>query len=75
MTCDLFGLVARKPTFVRMRAIDHGEAPSLMPGWKTANGAHFRCWRCGHDAGWLFNMSVSEVRRGVPCPECNEGRL
>lgn len=68
---DLFGLVPRKAPVIRMRAIDHGCAPGLLPGWTTTNGAHFRCWRCKHDAGWLFNLSDGEVRRGVPCPECN----
>jgi len=72
MTTDLFGPVPRKPSVVRMRAIDHGQAPGLMPGWKTAQGARFRCWRCGHDDGWSFNMTVSEIKRGLPCPICNE---
>jgi hypothetical protein len=75
MKHDLFGPVPRRPPLVRMRAIDHGEAPAKMPEWKTANGARFRCWRCHHDAGWLFNLSNTEIRIGIPCPKCNEGRL
>lgn len=71
MAHDLFGPVPRKPPTVRMRAIDHGQAPGLMPGWRTAKGAHFRCWRCGHDAGWLFDLTNTEIRRGLPCPNCN----
>lgn len=70
---DLFGSVPRKPRTIRMHAIDAGEAPGKMPGWKTAQGGHFRCERCGHDAGWLFNMNVTEIRRGLPCPNCNKG--
>jgi len=73
MVRDLFGPVPRKPPTIRMRAIDHGQAPGLMSGWETAQGAHFRCWRCGHDAGWQFNLSVGEIRRGLPCPVCNGG--
>lgn len=69
---DLFGPQTRAPSRVMMHAIDTGQAPGTMPGWRTAKGAHFQCRRCGHDAGWLFDMQDSEVRRGVPCPECNE---
>jgi len=71
MKADLFGPVHRKAPLVRMQAVDHGEAPGLMPGWRTAQGAHFQCRRCGHDAGWLFDMTVTEIRRGEPCPKCN----
>ncbi len=69
---DLFGPRARAPRRVMMHAIDTGEAPGLATGWKTTKGGHFRCPRCGHDAGWLFDMQDSEVRRGLPCPQCNE---
>ncbi|WP_419737721.1 hypothetical protein [Ruegeria sp.] len=57
---------------VMMHADDRGQAPGLMPGWRTAKGGHFTCGRCGHEAGWLFDMTDSEVRRGVPCPVCND---
>lgn len=71
MAVDLFGPLPRKPRIKRMHAIDHGEAPGLMPGWHTAQGGHFVC-KCGHDAGWQFNLTPSEIRRGLPCPVCNE---
>ncbi|MDQ0510918.1 hypothetical protein [Ancylobacter amanitiformis] len=54
-----------------MHAVDAGHAPGLMPGWRTSMGGHFRCRRCGHDDGWSFDMTVSEIRRGLPCPTCN----
>ncbi|MBN9067066.1 MAG: hypothetical protein J0H60_11570 [Rhizobiales bacterium] len=54
-----------------MKATDHGEAPGLMPGWRTAEGARFECAKCGHDEGWHFDMKPSEIRRGLPCPNCN----
>lgn len=69
---DLFGPQPRAPRRVMMHATDTGQAPGTMPGWRTAKGGYFRCQRCGHDAGWLFDMQDSEVRRGVPCPKCNE---
>lgn len=63
-----------RPRIVRMHAVDIGDAPGLMDGWKTTSGGDFVCRRCGHEAGWLFNLCPSEIRRGVPCPVCNEGR-
>lgn len=70
---DLFGPIPRKPRVILMHAIDHGEAPGLMPGWRTAQGGHFKCSRCGHDAGWQFDLTSTEIRRGIPCPVCTEG--
>ena len=36
-----------------------------------ANLALFECKRCGHKSDWLV-CSTTEVKRGVPCPECNK---
>ena len=68
---DLFGPVLKMPRRVMMHATDTGHAPGMMPGWSTDLGGYFECPKCGHDAGWLFNMQVSEIRRGLPCPQCN----
>lgn len=70
---DLFGPIPRKPRRVMMHAVDIGQAPGMMPGWTSAKGGEFVCRRCGHEAGWLFDMTETEIRRGVPCPVCNEG--
>ena len=70
---DLFGFVkVRKPRRVLMGFYDAGQAPGMMPGWTTTKGAAFRCNRCGHDDGWTFNLTDSQVRAGIPCPICNE---
>ncbi|PIE13842.1 MAG: hypothetical protein CSA70_03760 [Rhodobacterales bacterium] len=61
----------RKPRRIMMHTEEFGQAPGMMPGWTTSKGGHFKCKKCGHDAGWLFNMNESEMRRGVPCPKCN----
>lgn len=45
----------------------------MMLGWTNAKGGEFVCRRCGHDAGWLFDMTETEIRRGVPCPVCDQG--
>ncbi len=71
---DLFGYTKpRAKPRVMMHAIDHGQSPGMMPDWRTSKGAHFQCAACGHDDGWSFDMQDSEVRRGLPCPACNEG--
>lgn len=69
-------LLGPKPPVRRramMHAVDQGTAPGMMPGWRNSNGGHFKCPKCGHDAGWLFDMTDTEIRRGVPCPKCNGG--
>lgn len=33
----------------------------------------FHCPRCEHDSGWLeWDNRVTEAKRGIPCPKCNE---
>ena len=29
-----------------------------------------RCTRCGYESGWLQFDTVTEAKRGLPCPEC-----
>ena len=31
----------------------------------------FTCNKCGHETDWLIFDSVSEAKRGMPCPKCN----
>jgi len=31
------------------------------------------CRKCGHNTGWVPSRTVSEEKRGRPCPLCNEG--
>lgn len=31
----------------------------------------FECGKCGFRPGWTTVDSVSEARRGIPCPKCN----
>ena len=53
----------RQPRRVLMHHIDAG------PG--NPNGAVFRCGKCDHLTGWLFDVTNEELRRGRPCPVCN----
>jgi hypothetical protein len=31
----------------------------------------FHCARCDHRSEWLRGITVSEAKRGLPCPRCN----
>lgn len=31
------------------------------------------CGRCGHKTDWI-SLSLTEAKRGIPCPVCNEGK-
>jgi len=42
-----------------------------MSEWGETTNGYFTCARCGHDAGWLLDMTYTEVLRGLPCPVCN----
>lgn len=34
----------------------------------------FSCQTCGHDTGWIKDTrTVTENKRGIPCPKCNGG--
>lgn len=61
---DLFGFIKpRKPRRVMMHVADAG-----------AYMIRFECDKCGHNTGWIVDTkTVTENRRGMPCPNCNEG--
>lgn len=65
---NLFGPKPRKPRRVMMRVVDAGV------GDGTGHIVNFVCPRCGHDDGWWNVSSVSEGKRGIPCPKCNKER-
>lgn len=65
---NLFPDAHRRPRRVLMHVVDAGHRPC------GGKGIQFRCGKCGHDTGWIpDNKTVSENRRGRPCPMCNEG--
>lgn len=52
----------RKPRQWRMRVADAGQGC-----------IQFRCPRCGYDTGWIKDeKTVTENKRGLPCPKCND---
>lgn len=63
---DLFPGAPRRPRRVMMHVADAGDGPSCPM-------IRFECPRCGHDTDWIKDQwTVSENRRGRPCPVCNK---
>jgi hypothetical protein len=64
---DLFPDAPRRPPRVMMHVSDAGDgsyagAPHI---------ATFRCIKCGYETDWMPIQTISEGRRGKPCPKCN----
>lgn len=34
--------------------------------------ARFECGKCGLKTDWLVMQTITETKRGIPCPNCNE---
>ncbi|KJS38257.1 MAG: hypothetical protein VR70_10510 [Rhodospirillaceae bacterium BRH_c57] len=63
---DLFGPRPRRKPRVMMHVYDAGEVPGM------GCAICLRCARCGHDTDWVLMRTLSEDKRGRPCPNCNE---
>lgn len=61
-TAEMF---AKPPRIKRMHVIDAGHI-------EGERAARFYCERCETETGW-YACGLTEARRGIPCPECNEG--
>lgn len=57
----------RRKRVVRTVVIDAGH----VDGAKD-HLVRYECRRCGLDAGWYTVRTVSEGKRGAPCPRCND---
>ena len=64
----LFDPPPRRRPRVIMHVIDAGHADGIGAGKHLV---HFQCGKCGHDGGWWVVGSVSEGRKGAPCPVCS----
>jgi len=60
----LFELEPKKPRIKRMHMVDAGGLGG------DQDIAVFKCHRCGKETDWLI-VTVSEIRRGIPCDACN----
>ena len=58
---EMFSRPPAPPRRVMMHVIDAGQGM-----------AEFECGKCGHNAGWLIVESITEAKRGEPCPICND---
>lgn len=61
-----------KPTRSKPRALMHVCDAGCGPG--SGHWAEFECKRCGHRSKWQRVESVTEAKRGIPCPKCNASR-
>jgi hypothetical protein len=61
---DIFGGKPRKPYQFKMHVCDAG-------GDNEEHIATFECRRCNEKTGWLSFKTITEIRRGIPCPICN----
>jgi len=59
-TAEMFEKLPRALPRVMMHPDDFG--PERM--------AHFHCKKCGH-ADWYTECTLTDYRRGIPCPNCN----
>lgn len=39
---------------------------------ETPISVRYLCSRCDHVTGWMGARTVTEAKRGIPCPKCNE---
>lgn len=58
--------IPRRPPRKMMHVADAGHLPG------GSKGIRFKCSHCGHDTGWIADeWTITENRRGHPCPVCN----
>ncbi len=72
-TLDMFsaaGTKPKRPPRVMMHISDAGHDGA------GRRAIEFKCRKCGYETGWLrSDKSVTENKRGRPCPECNKSRV
>lgn len=53
------------PRVVRMHVSDAGHGDE----WDMR--VRYQCARCNHETDWTTARTVTEAKRGIPCPNCN----
>lgn len=53
-----------------MHVCDAGNSPCGAEDGSSAV-VKFACRRCGHESEWMLGFTVTEAKRGIPCPVCN----
>jgi DNA-directed RNA polymerase subunit RPC12/RpoP len=59
--------IPRRQPIKRMHVIDAG-----MSDMKGCQWLEFKCSRCGYKEQGHYTETVTEAKRGLPCPKCNE---
>lgn len=59
------------PAIKRMRSKANMYPIDAGPGPGDQIMALMECPKCGHDGGWWDFDTLSEAKRGTPCPVCN----
>jgi len=62
---NLFPDAPRRKRRTMMHVVDAGQWPD------GRQIVRLTCSRCGHDTGWEEQRTVTQERRGRPCPVCN----
>lgn len=67
---DLFPMPEkpRKKREILMHVYDAGDSCD----GETKMACCFECSRCGHKEEWMNMRTVTEAKRGIPCPKCNK---
>jgi DNA-directed RNA polymerase subunit RPC12/RpoP len=56
------------PRVARMHVIDAGHSDDMDEPLMV----QYRCRRCSRESEWMTARSVTEAKRGIPCPDCNQ---
>lgn len=67
MEAQLFPKSKRKPPRVMMALYDAGDGHGDTDGYIAC----FKCKKCGHKEEWVQMRTITEGKRGIPCPRCN----
>lgn len=66
-TVEMFDKPPRKSPRVMMIVVNAGNH------WQGGRGIEFECRKCAHNTGYIVDTrTVTENKRGMPCPVCNE---
>ena len=73
---DLFGgKPPRKRRRYLMHVVDATDQLEYFPELKKEGANHvvqFQCFRCQYETDWVGVKTITEGRRGIPCPNCNK---
>lgn len=65
---DMFGGKPKILRLQKMHVSDAGDVHGLF-------SVRYQCHKCGLETGWISERSISMTKRGIPCINCNQGKL